>query len=443
MIRADITQVLTPWQPVNRTEWRFDQIKYHYDVILGKMLQNTAQDADDVEVPYLKAQHVQWNAVQINELPTMWASSREINVLRVREGDLIVCEGGEVGRAAIVRNEPPTDCIIQNALHLVRPKPTGDVRFLRYLLQHATTNAWLDVLCNRATIAHFTAEKFREMWIWLPSLPEQRAIVNYLDRATAKIDTLIADKERLLDLLAEKRRALITHAVTRGLDASVPLRDSGVEWLGEIPKHWAVVKIKWLFDTVSGGTPNTSNQEEYYNGDIPWLRTIDLNNGELTSAEIYITEKALKDTACKLVPTNSVLIAMYGGGGTIGKHSILRFESAINQAICAILPTNNYNSDFLHYFLEFFRPYWMITAEGTRRDPNIGQDQIRDTVILVPPLSEQQQVIRYLADKTTQLAKLYNISVETIELLTERRTALIASAVTGKLRLDSSCNSSD
>ena len=96
MIRADITQVLTPWQPVNRTEWRFDQIKYHYDVILGKMLQNTAQDADDVEVPYLKAQHVQWNAVQINELPTMWASSREINVLRVREGDLIVCEVGEV-----------------------------------------------------------------------------------------------------------------------------------------------------------------------------------------------------------------------------------------------------------------------------------------------------------------------------------------------------------
>ena len=139
----------------------------------------------------------------------MWAPD-EISSLRVKKRDLLVCEGGEVGRAAIVTEALPEDCIIQNALHLVRPKKSGDIRFLRYVLRHATSQEWLDVLCNRATIAHFTVEKFSEMWVRFPPLPQQRAIADFLDRETAKIDVLIAEKDRLIKLPAERRRALIT-----------------------------------------------------------------------------------------------------------------------------------------------------------------------------------------------------------------------------------------
>ena len=146
-----------------------------------------------------------------------------------------------------VTEQPPDNCIIQNALHRVRPRGSEDVRFLAYLLRHAATQNWFDVLCNRATITHFTADKFGDMWIWLPSTEVQRATADFLDRETTKLDALISAKERLIELLAEKRRAIITQAVTRGLDLNVSMRDSGVPWLGKIPDHWEIERSRWLF----------------------------------------------------------------------------------------------------------------------------------------------------------------------------------------------------
>jgi type I restriction enzyme S subunit len=214
LIEDKFVKLEAPWQPAYTNSWRFTQIKHHYEIKLGKMLQNSAQSSEDVEVPYLKAQHIQWDKVLTEELPTMWASPWEIEMLRVRKGDLLVCEGGEVGRAVIVTDELPRDCIIQNALHLVRPRQTGDLRFLKYLLLHATSHEWLDVICNKATIAHFTVEKFSQVWIWLPRLSEQRVIANYLDHETAKIDKLIVVAKKTIKLLQERRTALITAAVT-------------------------------------------------------------------------------------------------------------------------------------------------------------------------------------------------------------------------------------
>ena len=117
---------------------------------------------------------------------------------------------------------------------------------LIYLLKHAASQGWFEILCNRATIAHFTSEKFGDLPIPTPPLSEQRAIAAFLDRETAKIDALVAKKERLIELLQEKRTALISDAVTKGLDPDVPLKDSGVEWLGEIPAHWEVKRLKRL-----------------------------------------------------------------------------------------------------------------------------------------------------------------------------------------------------
>ena len=122
------------------------------------------------------------------------------------------------------------------------------------------------------------------------------------------IDALVAEQQSLIALLKEKRQALISHAVTKGLDPDVPMKDSGVAWLGEVPAHWEIRPIKAYFGTCSGGTPNTSQQELYYadevNG-VPWVRTTDLNNDVLFSAEVFITEQALEDTACAVLPPPS------------------------------------------------------------------------------------------------------------------------------------------
>ena len=177
----------SPWLPNDAVTWRHGAVKYFYQIELGRMLQNEPASSRDLEVPYLKAQHVQWGNVRLKELPTMWAAPKDIEILRVHEGDLLVCEGGEVGRSAIVQSNPPENCIIQNALHLVRGKQGNNVRFLGYLLRHAADQGWFDVLCNRATIAHFTVDKFGEIYFALPGIDEQSAIAEYLDRETARI----------------------------------------------------------------------------------------------------------------------------------------------------------------------------------------------------------------------------------------------------------------
>lgn len=263
---------------------------------------------------------------------------------------------------------------------------------------------------------------------------ELENIVNFLDHETAKIDTLIEKQQQLIQLLKEKRQAVISHAVTKGLNPDVPMRDSGVEWLGEVPEHWSLPKIKWFFKTESGGTPNTSNFEEYYlDGDIPWIRTTDLNNAELTETPVAITNKALKDSACSLLPVNSVLIAMYGGAGSIGKHSILKFASTINQAVCAILPNTKIDPEFLHLYIEFYRPFWMVGAEGTRKAPNINQDVIRELVVPCPLEYEQKKIVHAVKKNLAVIDKIIEKSEYNIELIQERRTALISAAVTGKI----------
>ncbi len=251
--------------------------------------------------------------------------------------------------------------------------------------------------------ASFRVEDLYSYRISLPPIIEQVQIANFLDYETAKIDSLIEKQQQLIELLKEKRQAVISHAVTKGLNPNVMMKDSGVEWLGQVPEHWGITKLKWKALTTSGSTPTTSKYELYYeNGNIPWIRTTDLNNSDLYETPISITSKAVNDTACSILPINSILIAMYGGAGSIGKHALLKFESTINQAVCGVLPSKYFNSDYLHRFYEFYRPFWMIGAMGTRKDPNIGQDHIKEATVLLPPLEEQEKIAKYILDLCTR-----------------------------------------
>ncbi|ELV2771211.1 restriction modification system DNA specificity domain-containing protein [Enterobacter cloacae] len=277
-------------------------------------------------------------------------------------------------------------------------------------------------------------DEFRNIEILLPSKVEQEKIYSFLDHETAKIDNLIEKQQQLIELLKEKRQAVISHAVTKGLNPDVPMKDSGVDWLGEVPEHWGITKLKWVGRTTSGGTPTTSKFEIYYeDGHIPWIRTTDLNNGELFDTPIRITSKAVNDTACSILPVGSVLLGMYGGAGSIGKHAILRFESTINQAVCGVLPCGRILPDFLHKYYEFYRPFWMIDAAGTRKDPNIGQDNIKEGIILIPPFEEQVEINNHIDNMRNIYECIIENALEGMDLLQERRTALISAAVTGKI----------
>ena len=278
--------------------------------------------------------------------------------------------------------------------------------------------------------------EMRNILLAIPLLNEQIAIADFLDRDTAKIDELIAEQERLIELLKEKRQAVISHAVTKGLNPDAPMRDSGIEWIGQVPEHWEVRPIKDYYQTSSGGTPNTSLQSLYYTekeSGFPWIRTTDLKDSEINSAEIYITQKALEDTACSILPKGSVLIAMYGGDGTIGKNGLLNIPSTINQALCALLPNKTHDPEYTFRYIQYYRPYWMISAESSRVDPNISQDRVRKGPILAPPLDEQEKIVSYLQEELHMIDILSTEAQKAITLLQERRSALISAAVTGQI----------
>lgn len=196
--------------------WEIFRVGIGFSIQLGKMLQ-TEQDKDvDELVPYLKAINVQRNKIVLDNENQMWASPEEIQKYAIKKGDLLVCEGGEVGRASILTKDIGM-YIIQNALHRVRSKKNS-VEYLKHLLHVAANQSWFDILCNKATIAHFTKDKFSVMLIPYPTHDEQQSIAYFLDQGTLRIDALISKINNSITLLHEYRSSLIHHAVTGKID---------------------------------------------------------------------------------------------------------------------------------------------------------------------------------------------------------------------------------
>lgn len=304
------------------------------------------------------------------------------------------------------------------------------------LLRLKSMHQELDRLTAGATIKTIGMPEVRTLTTPVPPIHEQDQIISFIRRETTKIDALVDEQQQLIELLEEKRQAIISQKVTKGLNPDTPMKSSGVEWIGEIPKHWDIGRIKHYFNTASGGTPNTSQTDIYYTNEIdgiPWIRTTDIDNGPVSSAEVFITPQAISDTACKLLPRSSVLVAMYGGVGTVGKNGILTIEAAINQALCAILPSDAINSLYLLYYIQFYRPYWMIEAESSRKASNISQELIRNAPCVVPPLQEQDTIVHHLRIEIAKLDALIDEAQFAIGFLQERRSTLISAAVNGQI----------
>ena len=400
------------WQPCTAVNWRRLQVKRAFAVTLGKMLQSSPSHTSDAEVTYLKAQHVQWDGITLADLPTMWASEEEINALLVKQGDLLVCEGGEVGRSAIVGDSPKESTIIQNALHLVRGRNGANPRFLNYLLRHAFNQGWFDVICNKSTIAHFTVEKFESMWAWLPDNSQQRSIADYLDRETARLDALVAEKEELIKLLQEKRTALISYAVTKGLDPDVPLKDSGVEWLGEIPAHWEVKRLKRLA-FMRAGTAITGDAIGA-EGDYPVFG----GNGVRGYTSSFTHEGEFP------------LVGRQGALCGCVNFATGKFWASEHAVVLS--PNAGVNPNWLAQLLQVMA---LNQYSQSAAQPGLSVETIGSIAAPAPLETEQLAITAFLDRETAKIDALIAQVREGIDHLKERRAALIAAAVTGKIKI--------
>jgi type I restriction enzyme S subunit len=306
------------------------------------------------------------------------------------------------------------------------------LRWIYWLLQALE----LDTGSDEAAVPGLNRDKAYEREVLLPDYGTQEATASFLDFEAQAVDTLIEAKQKLLGLLAEKRRTLVAEAVMRGLDRSSPLRPSGIDWLGDVPAHWDSVPLRFLVSFMGGATPDTK-KEEYWNGEIPWVSPKDMKRDFIADSEDHISDLALANSALKMIDEEAVLIVVRG---MILAHSfptaINTVPVTINQDMKALRCDERISPRFLKVVLEGATQYLVdqadSSAHGTKK---LETGVLGGLGIPVPPLEEQEQIIARIAEERVKIDKLATATERSIGLLKERRSALIAAAVTGQIAI--------
>lgn len=403
-----------PWLGKIPKHWGVKRLKYVADITMGKMLTNDDKGGYFLK-PYLRAANLRWLIVDIEDTKEMWFSEMELQKLRLYKNDLVVSEGGEVGRTAIWNNELD-ECYLQNSVHRIRTNNDCSARYFLYQFYHFGSIGYFESIVNRISIAHLTGEKIKEVPFYLPPLPEQTAIAQYLDEKTALLNKLIANKQQLITLLKEERTALINEAVN-----------------GQ-GKNWERKKLSHGFNKIGSGTTPASGNEEYYtNGTINWLQTGDLNDGEINDTSKKITPKALQDySPLREYPAGSLVVAMYGA--TIGRVGVLNIATTTNQACCVLSHPTSFNTWFVFYWFVGNKEFVISRSYGGGQ-PNISQEHIKSFRIPCPPLPEQQSIVAHIQTHTQRIDGTIAKIEKEIELLQEYKTALISEVITGKVKV--------
>lgn len=274
-------------------------------------------------------------------------------------------------------------------------------------------------------------EKLKGVMLPVPPIHEQQAIADYLDGQVEKIDRLISDQKVAIEKWKEYKQSLIIETVTKGLNPHVKMKDSGIEWIGQIPSNWNKMKISNLFTLIGSGTTPTSSDLKYYDdGEIPWLNTGDLNDGYLYTSKNKVTSHALNDySTLKVYPEDTLIVAMYGA--TIGKLGITTYKTTTNQACCALSNPKNCITKFIFYWFYGNKTEIINLSRGAGQ-PNISQNIIKNLILFIPPLHEQQTIADYLDQQVDQIDKTIEQKQQLIKQLEEYKQSLIYECVTGK-----------
>ncbi|WP_178084054.1 restriction endonuclease subunit S [Pseudomonas sp. A-1] len=425
--------------------WAVCKLSFRYSIELGKMLDEKKLTKTSL-VPYLRNQDVQWGSINTQDLPEMDIHPEELERYTIRDGDLLVCEGGDVGRAAIWRGESAAFGY-QKALHRLRHRSSGadTAEFFFFALLTAKCRGVFEESDSKATIAHLPAEKFRQYRFAFPPLSEQQAIATHLDRETARLDALVAKKTRFTELLREKRQALITHAVTKGLNPNVRMKDSGVEWLGQVPEHWETMSLaRVTVARCDGPFGSAIKSENYTDSGVRVIRLQNIGIGEFKDGDQaflspeYRTEVIghghdvepgdllIAGLGDENNPLGRTCVAPSSLGDAIVKADCYRFRTDRSKALPAFLA--------LQLSATARVECGFISTGSTRERLNLGLAASR-VIALPPSTDEQSAIVERASMAAARLDALLSKTEHSIELLKERRAALITAAVTGQIDL--------
>lgn len=365
-----------------------------------------------------------------------WEKYYESPEIFVEQGHVLVTQRGSLGKVAVIEENigratiNPSMAILKNI--------ADNPKYIFWVLNATGFLSFIDIVNSATAVPMISQEQLSNFQLALPPPSEQTAIANYLDKKTTAIDELIADKEQLLKLYEEEKTALINHAVTKGLNPDAPMKDSGIAWLGEIPEHWEVKKLKYVVVKIGSGVTPSGGASVYQLSGIPLLRSQNIYFDGLKLDDVaYITPDIHDKMSNSKVFSGDVLLNITGA--SIGRSYYVEDwlgEANVNQHVCIIRPKQNISTKFLYFLLRSNIGQEQITNEqtGSGRE-GLNFESLKNFKIPFLEPEEQQSIVDYIETECSKIDAQVARTRKLIELLTEYRTALISEVVTGKIKV--------
>ena len=405
------------------TDWNIKRVKYLASLKGRIGWQGLTSDEYIDEGPFLITGidfcngGIDWeNCVHITE--ERWVEAPEIHI---HNGDLLITKDGTIGKVAIVDNLT-TKASLNSGVLLIRPQVDYDKKFLFWVLQSDEFWTWFKLKnAGNSTIVHLYQGDFAEFSYTFPMVEEQKAIANYLDAQCSKLDSIIADLEKQIDTLQKYKKSLITETVTKGLDKSAQMKDSGIEWIGQIPEHWSVKRLKYVMNNFDSQRKPIEAQNRSQEGDV--LYDYYGASGVIDKIDEYIFDETallIGEDGANLVLRNLPLIYIAHGKYWVNNHAhILR-------------PKKDSDLYYMAHQMEIIDYSLFITGSA---QPKLSQENLNNVILVVPPLSEQKTMAEYLNEKVSNIDSIIQDKKKQLTIVQGHKKSLIYEYVTGKKRV--------
>ncbi|WP_196140640.1 restriction endonuclease subunit S [Aliikangiella sp. G2MR2-5] len=428
------------WLDEIPTHWTTTKLKYQGEAIIGLTYSpdDVVEAESDSATLVLRSSNVQNQKITLTD--NVFVNKEIPEKLKTKLDDILICSRN--GSRALIGKNARIDSNSAGMtfgafMTIFRSK-------YNYYLSHVFNSKLFEYQSGSfltSTINQLTTGNLNSFEIPFPPDEELKSIAAFLDHETAKIDTLIAKQEKLIELLKEKRQAVISHAVTKGLNPDAPMKDSGVEWLGEVPEHWETKSLKYLVKTRKGVAFKSS---DFADQGTRVVKASDIKQLTIRTSEVYLPTSFVFKYPKAVLKVNNIILSTVGSNpdvinsavGQVGKVPKELDGTLLNQNTVVFEPLNNHlNTQFLFYFLQTraYRDHLDLHAHGTANQSSLNVTDMLEFRFSLPPLGEQNQIASYLNNFIDKAKTLEHRSQTKISLLKERKIALISAAVTGKI----------
>ncbi len=418
------------WPQSMPPEWRLLKFSWVVDIAEGQIHPEDTTYSDCV---LIAPNHIESGTGRLIAKETASEQGAISGKYRCRRGDVVYSKIRPALRKATIADE---DCLCSADMYPLRPRELLASRYLLYLIVSGPFTEWAVLESDRVAMPKINRESLNDLRIPVPPTHVQDGLVAFLDPRVSEVDSLVAAKQRLLDLLAEKRKAIIATAVTRGLDPKAKLRDSGVPWLGEIPAHWDMTRLKFV-TRVQTGIALGKDYAGQATSEFPYLRVANVQDGFIDLSEVKTMAVPEREAASATLRRGDVLMNEGGDADKLGRGAI--WDASINPClhqnhVFALRPMS-VSSEWLSTWTgsEFAKAYFETKAKQSTNLASISSTNLLELPIAVPPGGEQHVIVEHIARETAKLDAVRAATERTIALLKERRAALIAAAVTGQI----------